>query len=148
MATVFRDKRMKNAAGKPAWMLNYKGVDGRRIRERTQAVSKEEAVALLRRRIRDHVEAQARGLQSVEALKPITFQSFYTEKYLPILRQRLRPSSFRRKENLAAHVLPIFGPKPLRSINAGDVAQFIAKRAKATPRPSNRELNMEKGFLS
>ena len=33
MATAYRDKRMRNAAGKPAWVLNFKAVDGRRRRE-------------------------------------------------------------------------------------------------------------------
>jgi integrase len=148
LATVCKDPRMTNAAGKPAWVLNYRGVDGRRRRERTNACTREEAMALLRRRLTEHTEAQARGLQSLDHLKPVSFESFYREKYLPALEGTLKASTLLRKEMAAAHVLPFAGALPLRGVTAGKIEEYLGKRAMAKRKPSPRELNIERGLIS
>src|SRR5687767_4197177 len=105
MAKTYQDPRMRNAMGKPAWCLRWKGLDGKYHKERTDATTKEEAQALLRRKMSDKVEAQAKGLHSLDHLKPVAFETFYTEKYLPAVKARIRASTLERKTQLEKHVL-------------------------------------------
>lgn len=148
MASVFRDARMLNAAGKPAWCLSYKGLDGRRHRERTDAATREEAQALLRRRLNEKVDAESKGLLNLEHLKPVLFQDFFEKDYAPYIHTRVRPSTYKRKVQLARHLLPFFGPLPLKAINAGHVEKFMDRRARAAPAPSPAEVNRERSLLS
>lgn len=148
MANVYRDSRMKNAAGKPAWCILYKGLDGKWHRERTDADTKDQAQSVLRQKLGAQIEAQERGLQTLEHLKPVTFAEFYAEKYLPAVTGKLAATTLRRKGELSVYVLPFFGKLPLKAINAGHVSEFMGKRAAAAPRPSNREINLEKGLVS
>lgn len=139
---------MRNAAGRPAWCLTYRGLDGRRRRERTDAVTKEEAQGILRRRMSEQTDAEAKGLQSLEHLNPMPFETFYNEQYLPYVETRVRPSTFQRKGQLAKHVLPFFGALPLRVINAGHIEKFMQQRASADPKPSAGEINRERNLVS
>ena len=151
MATVCRDKRMRNSAGRPAWLLNYTDINGLRKRERTEAQSREQANDLLRIRLKQIIEAKEKGLGSVEMLterKSVTFEEFFQKTYRPYSESRHRPSWVKRTGQLAVHVLPYFGSMPLRSIIAGHIEKFLTRRTNANPRPANRELNLERAFLS
>ena len=59
---------MRNASGMPAWCLLFKGLDGKWHRERTDAVTKDQADGLLRQRLSNQSEAKAKGLQNLEHL--------------------------------------------------------------------------------
>lgn len=148
MAKVYRDERMKGPDGKPALCIRYKGLDGKYHRERTGATRLEVAEALLRQRMNEIETARGKGLHDLDHLKPVTFGEFYQEKYLPAATGRLAATTIRRKGELSRYVLPFFGSLPLRAINAGYVSDFMGKRAAADPRPSNREINLEKGLVS
>jgi integrase len=148
MAKVYRDDRMRNAAGKPSYCLLYKGLDGKWHRERTDALDKAQADALLAQRLRVQVDAQSKGLQTLDHLKPVPFETFYREEFLPYQEARLRPSSFNRMLLYAKHVLPHFGSLTLKAVNAGHVEQFIRDRSRAIPKPSPAEINGERNLVS
>ncbi len=143
---------MKNAAGKPAWCLTFKGLDGKRRRERTEAMSRGDAEALLRRRMSELAQATGMGLLSLDHLKPVPFDTFYEKDYLPGVESRVRPSTYQRKLQLAKHVLPFFGRLPLKAINAGHVEKFIEQRRRPTEPgerpPSPAEVNAERALVS
>jgi integrase len=148
MAKVFRDPRMQNAAGRPSYCVLYKGLDGKWHRERTEALDKVQADALLAQKLREQVDAQAKGLQSTDHLKPVPFETFFKEEFLPYQEARLRESSYKRALLYAKHVLPHFGSIPLKAVNAGHVEQFIRDRAKDDPKPSPAEINGERALVS
>lgn len=148
MAKIYRDSRMLGPDGKPSLCIRYKGLDGKYHRERTNATRTDVAEALLRQRLNEIETARSKGLQNLDRLKPVSFQDFYTEKYLPSVREKLSKSTLDLKEDLYRHVGPFFGRLTLRAITAGHVSEYIGKRGAARPKPSNRTLNMEKGLVS
>ena len=83
MAKVYRDTRMRNASGKPAWCLLYKGLDQKWHRKRTDAVTREQAEALLRRKLEIQTQAEAKGLSNLDHMKPLPFERFLWEEYMP-----------------------------------------------------------------
>ena len=147
MAKVFRDKRPRRGGWRP-WIISYVGLDGKRHRLMTDATSKEEASAILRAKLSENAKAKILGVQTTEGVKPVPFDRFFTDTYLPFIETRVRPSTYKRKLLLAVYVRAFFGSLPLRGINAGHVSDYMARRARAKPRPSNREINMERGLLS
>ena len=151
MASISRNKKMRNAAGRPVWVINYVGVDGRRHRERTEAMSRFAADKILKARLKEVMDAKDKGFSTIKALKnkqEIRFGEFFAKTYMPYVESRLEASTVLRESQLAKHVLPVFGKMPIRSIISGSVHEFITLRAGTTPRPSNRELNMERGLIS
>jgi len=152
LSKIFRDPRMTNVSGKPAWCITYKALDGKRHRERTDALTREEAEAILRRRMSELAQAKGLGLHSLDHLKPVQFEPFFRKEYLPAAESRVRPSTFQRKLQLSRHVLPFFGPLALRTINAGHIERYIEQRRRAKPRRgatvSPAEINAERALVS
>jgi integrase len=139
---------MNNAVGKPAWCYRFLGLDAKYHRVRTDAQTREQTEALLRQQLAQLSIARAKGLHSLDHLKPVIFGDFYRDTYIATVRERVRESTVQRKEYAARYVLPFFGCIPLRAINAGHVSEFMAKRSKDTPKPSSREINIERGLVS
>jgi integrase len=149
MATVWRDMRSR---GRPVWCILYKGLDLRWHRERTEAQTKDQAQRLLRARLGEIAEAKAKGVQSLERRKPITFQEFVEKEYMisqapPVRRQ----STHDRDKLLFLNVKETFGPKLLGAITTADIDKYITKRkfgrtCRGTP-PSPAQLNRERQFL-
>ncbi|MBI4566435.1 MAG: site-specific integrase [Planctomycetes bacterium] len=124
---VYRNPAMRTAQGRPAWCLDYVGIDGRRKRERTTAHTREEASALLRARLAEIDKARARGLISLEALNPVTFRAFSRE-FLAYAKARVRPRTYRLYSDAVNRLIPTFGDKTLASITPGDVEGFMTQR--------------------
>lgn len=159
MAHVYRRERLiengkarwirTTVSGPGPWFLDYRDLAGNRVRQAVADVStKREGEARLRAIQSEQSKARIMGVHSVAAVRPMTFADFFKEKYLSEVEARIRKSTYLRKGQLAAHVLPFFGPLALRAINAGHVAEYMAKRAKGTPHPSKAEINRERSLVS
>lgn len=151
MARVYL--RPVKGSSRGRWFLDYVDTYGRRRREATGAQTKTEAQQLLRAKLTEQVKAKILGIDSTEAVKPVSFETFFKETYLPGFKTRVqlgdcRESSLKRILLLAKHVLPHFGHMPLRSIKASHVRAFLERRGNARRKPSAAELNRERGLLS
>lgn len=149
MASVWKDKRTR---GRPVWCILYKGLDLKWHRERTEAQTKDQAQRLLRSRLDEIADAKAKGVQTLERRRPVTFGEFVDQEYMiaqapPVRRQ----STHDRDKLLYMNVKPTFGPKLLGTITAADVEKYVSKRkVEKTCRgtaPSPAQLNRERQFL-
>lgn len=146
--------------GKPVWCIRYKGLDGRSHRERTQATTREEARAILRRRLSEIARAQSLGITSVSALTPTSFRS-YSKEFLTNSKATNSPNTYSRYSGCVDRLLPFFGGMALASITPGDVEKYVAER-RATqrhrpgckgsdcvcPSPAPATVNQERAALS
>ena len=139
--------RRRLDSGPGRWFLDYVDHTGRRVREATSATTKTEAQNLLRARLSESTRADILGLPP-EALKPVPFDVFFRETYLPASATRVKGSTQERKLQLGRHLLEYFGSTPLRTINAGRVQEFITARRGVEPKPSASEVNRERALLS
>ena len=113
--------------GKLVWCIRYKGLDGRAHRERTQATTREEGKAILRRKLSEIARAQSLGLASVGALTPTGFRSF-SKEFLLNSKATNTPSTYDRYSGCVDRLLSFFGGMALASITPGDVEKYIAQR--------------------
>src|SRR5437773_4919619 len=139
MARVFRESRMRNAVGQPAWCLDYVDAQGVRQRERTDACTKELAQKILRKRL-DEVElVKIHGLPAVER---ITFSAFLPE-YVAHVKAVRSKTSHVRVPSMAKNLERTFGSKILSRIRSGDILRWVDARiqekkrgGKATVKPA------------
>lgn len=149
MASVWRDTRTR---GKPVWCILYKGLDGKWHRERTEAQTKDQAQRVLRGRLDELAEAKLKGFQTLERQKPVTFERFVDDEYLPAKAPPVRrASSHSRDKTLFKTVKPHFAQMLLGAISVQEIERYMAKRKvgktwKGTP-PSPAQLNRERQFL-
>ncbi len=129
MAKVYQDKRVRKNGGLRPWCVSYVGLDGKRHREKTPASTKEEAQAILRKRMSEITKAKLTDAPSVEALKPVSFEEFVKEEYLPHCKATHTVSTYSGNMKFAKAVMPTFGRKLLRSITTGDIQKFVDQRA-------------------
>lgn len=156
MAKVFQDHRARKHGGVRPWCVAYVGLDGRRHRERTSALTKGEAEAILRKKLSEITKAKLTDVHSTEALKPRTFERFMKDEYLPHCKATHTASTYIRDRSLADAVLRHFGRMTLRSINSGDVQRYVDQRVGAQtrfkkpikPATVNRELMCVSGALT
>lgn len=148
MAKVYQKSGGPTVAGRKPWFIDWFDVGGRRHRERTDATTKAEAEALLRVKLSENTKAEILGVQSTDGVKPIAFAAFFERQYLPYIQTRVRPSTYKRKEQLGKHLVKAFGSFNLRSIDAGQIERFIEARSKSDPKPSPAEVNRERSLLS
>ena len=73
----------KRTAGRPTWCIRYKGLDGMHHRERTKALTREQAQSILHQRTTELLKAKIVGVSSLESLKPRSFEAFVQGEYLP-----------------------------------------------------------------
>lgn len=131
MARVYRNRSLRNAQDKPAWCIDYVGLDGRRIRERTEACTKEDAERILRDKLTEVDKAQVFKLATVDQLQPKTFIKFVEEDFLPqVQAQKARPATYLRYQTSYHQVKRDFGTLEMRAINASHIASYRAKRLK------------------
>lgn len=128
MAGVFRDRRARKNGWRP-WCIMYKGLDDKCRREVTQALTKEQAWGLLKKKLKDVEDARAKGLQRLE---PPTLAEF-----LPIhlrhVEARCRPEQVTRVEStFRLYILPVLGGRRLDRISIGDVQDYVDGRLRAT----------------
>lgn len=147
---IYRDPKMRNAKGEPAFIVSYYDLNGIRRRQRTEALSMGEARAIRAKKIEEINRAKALGFTSVEQLTPTLFSS-YAAKYLENLRGSVSESTFRRYEDLNAILKAHFGNIALAAITQDKVEAFIKKRkhektGRGTP-PGPAELNRERRLL-
>src|SRR5688572_25614583 len=121
MAHLTRRAEMLNAAGTPAFILNYKGLDGRRHRERLDATTQEEAERIMARRISEMAQAEGKGAISVEAVRPITLNSYMKDTYLPYAKGHLKPDAYSKYVRVSKHVLAGLGEKVVQHIRPKDI---------------------------
>jgi integrase len=149
LANVWRDMRTR---GRPVWCIKYRGLDEKWHRERTEAQSKDQALRLLRARLAKLAEAKEKGLLTLETEKPQTFEEFVDKEYMPAQAPPARrESTHERDQQLYRNVKGTFGPLLLRTINAGTIEKYFAKRkgqktCRGTP-PSKAQMNRERQFL-
>lgn len=156
MAHITRRPEMLNAAGTPAFILNYKGLDGRRHRERLNATTEKEAERIMAQRISEMAQAEGRGATSVEAVKLVPLREYVEKCFLPhcevSLKGGKKGASYRCYLNSSRAVLPILGDKAVQHIRPRDIREYIRKRrAKLTPAgntPSPSTVNRDRAFLS
>jgi hypothetical protein len=129
VAKVYQDKRVRKNGGLRPWCVSYVGLDGKRHREKTPASTKEEAQAILRKRMSEITKAKLTDAPSVEALKPVSFEEFVKEEYLPHCKATHTVSTYSGNMKFAKAVMPTFGRKLLRSITTGDIQKFVDQRA-------------------
>ncbi len=115
--------------GKPVWCLRYKGLDGKPHRERTEARTREQALALLHQRTAEILKARIVGASSVQSLQPKTFSEFVEKEYLPHCQATHTPATYKGDCSLARVLKTHFGKMLLRSINSGEVQRYVDKEA-------------------
>lgn len=152
MGSVWRDTRPRSD-GRPVYVVSWKDENGKWRQKSVQATCKEQASIELRRIEDDVLKTKSLGLQSPEQLKPVTFEKFVDDEYLPAKAPpATRESSYRREKQLFANVKDFFGSMVLRSINVGVVERYFSKRKNGeTYRdkpPSPAQMNRERSFLS
>lgn len=149
MATVWKDDRTR---GHPVWCIRYKGLDGKWHRERTPAVNKEQAQAILHKKLSEIVKAQVAGVPTLEGLKSLTFAEFLDQEYMPHCKATHTEDTYRTDEGLARILRKHFGGMPLRSITSGDVQRYVDRlageksRHKGLIRPAT--INRRRTFVS
>jgi integrase len=148
--SIRRDSRMLNAQGLPAFVIDYKDEYGRRKQTRTEACTLKDAQRVEREILTKIDKAKALGL-STQALAPLTFAKFAEETFLPVTKQTVRESTYKRYEDLYTHVKAFFGGMRLSSINNEAVYRYVEKTAKEPTRqsevPSRQELVHRKNLL-
>lgn len=112
---------------KPVWCIRYKGLDGRSHRERTQATTREEARAILRRKQSEIARAQSLGITSISALTPTSFRAF-SKDFLTHCKVTNTPTTYTRYSGCVDRLLPFFGGMALAAISAGDVERYVVQR--------------------
>jgi integrase len=122
--------------GKHVWCIRIKGLDGRYHRERTEARTREQALAILHQRTAEILKARIIGATSVDALQAKSFSDFVREEYLPHCKATHTPATFKGDASLARILTAYFGKMPLRSINSGEVQRYIDKEAGRIIRPA------------
>lgn len=149
MASVWRDMRTR---GRPAWCIIYKGLDEKWHRERTEAQTKDQAQRILSGRLSELAEARHKGLQTLEVRKPVTFEAFVDQEYMPAKAPPARRSSTHKSDKaLFKNVKPHFGGMLLGAITVSEIERYLAKRKvgktrKGTP-PTPAQLNRERQFM-
>lgn len=139
--------------GRPVWCIRYKGLDGKHHRERTEAQTREQAMALLAQRTGELFKARIVGVHSLERLKPVTFADYVEREYLPAKAPPARRlNTHDRDLTLYSHLKPTFGQLTLGAVDVQELNRYFAKRKhektyKGTP-PSPAQLNRERQFLN
>lgn len=156
MPGVYRDPKMLNAAGQPAFIVWFLDVDGRtRRRFRTDALSRKEALIALADHVRKVNAAKEAGLGSFEAhiaIKTLTFSKYVEGPYSEWSSARNRKSTQKRKDIIYNNLKKSFGLMPLSSITSRDIEQYMSKRLagklsdREAPRPGT--VNRERAMLS
>jgi len=125
--------------GKPVWCIRYKGLDGKFHRERTEARTREQALALLHQRMGDIFKARIVGVNSVDAIQPKTFSEFVDKEYLPHCKATHTTATYNGDSSLARILNAHFGKMLLRSISTGDIQRYVDKEASRIIRPARPE---------
>jgi integrase len=153
MPGIYRDPKMLNAAGQPAFVVWFYDVDGKtRKRFRTDALKRSEAVPVLASFIRKVNEARERGLSTYEAAEPLSFSKFYEGAYSDWSGAKNRESTQKRKGVSYGNLKGFFGSKLLPTISSKDVEQYVVQRLGGklsdgkVPRPGT--VNRERSLLS
>lgn len=115
--------------GKHVWCIRFKGLDGRPHRERTQATTKEEARAILRRKLSENARAHSLGLTSIQGLNPTSFRSF-AKDFLEHSEATNSPGTFERYTGCVDRLLPFFGNMAVGAITPGDIEKYVVQRRK------------------
>jgi integrase len=115
--------------GKPVWCVRYKGLDGKPHRERTEARTREQALALLHQRTSEILKARIVGVHSLDALQPKTFAEFLEKEYLPHCKATHTTATYNGDRSLAALLGAHFGKMLLRSISSGDLQRYVDQQA-------------------
>jgi integrase len=145
---------MVNAAGTPAFILNYKGLDGRRHRDRLDATDQQEAERIMAQRISKQAQAEGKGAISVEAVRPITLSEFMEKNYLPYAKGHLKESSYKKYLFNSKIVLKELGSKIVQHLRPKDIRNYLSKRRISRKRGgiaiplSGCQLNRERALLS
>lgn len=157
MARVYKDDRIGRKFGVHPWCIEYTGLDNRRHRERCSALTKDEAQAFLHLKVSEINKARLSGASSTIAMKPILFERFVDDEYLPHCRATHTASTFDNDEDLATVTKAFFGKMMVRMISPGDIQRFVDRAApfrsnskKMTIRPAtvNRRLMFVSGVLA
>lgn len=157
MAKVYQDTRPRAHGGIRPWCISYVGFDGKRHRERTSATTKTEALAILRQKMAEVARARIAGVNSLDAVRPITFEEFVRSEYMPHCEATHTAATYVRDRSLCTAVLPFFGRMQLRSIRSGDLQRYVDQRVRArsklrkeplTPATANREVSFVSGVLT
>jgi len=62
----------------------------------------------------------------------MTFGEFLTQRYLPVLEGQVRPSTYASYERyLRLHVVPVFGRRPLQSLDPAEITALYQRLAKS-----------------
>ncbi|MEK7466197.1 MAG: site-specific integrase [Planctomycetota bacterium] len=155
MAKVFQDSRKRKGGLRP-WIVSYVGLDGRRHRDLANVSTKEEALMVLRAKQTEIAKARITGVNSLEALKPMTFAEFVEGEYLSHAQATHTVRTFEADGKNAKIAIAAIGKMLLRSITSGDVQRFVDRqmsnvtRTGRAIRPAtvNRRLAFIKGALS
>jgi integrase len=130
MARVYRDSRMQNAGGQPAWCIDYVDAQGVRQRERTAASTKELAQKIIRKKL-DEVELiKIHGLSAVER---VSFNDFLPEYLGHVNAVRTKTAQI-RVPSLTRVLARTFGSKVISRIRTGDVQRWVDMRSKEMAR--------------
>lgn len=130
--------------GMPVWCIRYKGLDGRHHRERTEARTREQAMMILSKRKEELFKARIVGAHTLETLKPMSFEDFVKDEYLPHCKATHTPQTHEGDQSLATVLLPHFGRMQLRAIGSGDIQRYVDQEAGRIFRPIRPALD-EKG---
>jgi integrase len=104
-------------------------MDGKWHRERTEATTKEQASRILAQKMGHISEAKLRGAPSIEALKPVAFEDFVDEEYLPHCQATHTLETYNGDKSLGTILNKEFGKMLLRSITSGDVQRYLDRCA-------------------
>lgn len=124
---VYQNRKMRTPEGRPAWCLDYVDLDGRRLRVRTTAATKDQATGLLRAKLSEIDRARTLGLRSRQSLTPTTFREF-SRDFLEHAKVRVSASSLVRYTGCVNRLLSFFAAMPLASITPGDVERYVVLR--------------------
>lgn len=133
IGSVWLDKRTR---GKPVWCIRYKGADGRKHRERTEAQSRAEAKALLVAKLSDVAKVKAAGGERAV----ITFQAFVNDEYLPWSEKMNTPRTYATKRNRLLMLCDVFGSMRLQDITKADIKRYLGTRYGAVSPDTGRPL--------
>jgi len=125
------------------WWL-YGRVKGTRLDSSLRTTVKAEAEAIAKEKVRRALE-RAHGVRVVRNIKLAPL----LEKYLEYCEQNNRPSTFRKKRDLARYVLDYFGDVSLSAITTERIEAFkTTRRQKLAPASVNREMALLKHALN
>ncbi|KAF0247021.1 MAG: phage integrase family [Planctomycetota bacterium] len=125
MARVYLDPRSSKSRAVRRWVIDYVGLDRKRVRERTMATTKGQAEALLHAKIHECAKAQILGVTTVQSVRPMPFSEYLLGEYMDHCRSTHTLRTFQVDGYTARTLVEYFKTSNLRSITSGEVQKMV-----------------------